>query len=227
MIIDIRERRLSNAIGFQHTIKQLDLGDVHIKDGENVVCIIERKTVSDLAASIKDGRYEEQKQRLLSHRSQYGTNIVYIVEGFQFIDDGMAFGIPRKALVSCFIHSSLRDGFNMFASHNITDTCNIIKALLARKRAFEQKTTDYMHTIIKPKKKDNITQRSILLNQLAAMPGISIKKASTIAQDLHVNSMFQLINKFNDKEGCYMQLKALDGIGKKLAAQIAGLLYAN
>ena len=32
--------------------------------------IIERKTVEDLAASIKDGRYREQKARLLKHFSK-------------------------------------------------------------------------------------------------------------------------------------------------------------
>ena len=36
----------------------LPLGDIIINDGINDCIIIERKTLSDLAASIKDGRYE-------------------------------------------------------------------------------------------------------------------------------------------------------------------------
>ena len=42
----------------------LPLGDIIINDGINDCVIIERKTLTDLAASIKDGRYEEQSYRL-------------------------------------------------------------------------------------------------------------------------------------------------------------------
>ncbi len=40
--------------------------------------IIERKTADDLAASIMDGRYEEQKFRL---RNCGINNVIYLVEG--------------------------------------------------------------------------------------------------------------------------------------------------
>ena len=42
----------------------LPLGDIIINDGINDCVIIERKTLTDLAASIKDGRYDEQSYRL-------------------------------------------------------------------------------------------------------------------------------------------------------------------
>ena len=57
----------------------LDLGDYVFKMNGSVVCIIERKTVEDLANSIRDGRYREQKARLFS---QYDPRqIMYLVEG--------------------------------------------------------------------------------------------------------------------------------------------------
>lgn len=40
--------------------------------------IVERKTADDLAASIMDGRYEEQKYRL---KNCGINNVVYLVEG--------------------------------------------------------------------------------------------------------------------------------------------------
>lgn len=68
----------------------LPIGDVIIKaiskrdDGtENVETeelIIERKSVSDLMSSIKDGRYEEQSYRL-NGSPTHNHNIVYLVEG--------------------------------------------------------------------------------------------------------------------------------------------------
>ena len=38
--------------------------------------ILERKTMKDLAASIKDGRYKEQKARMLAAITQYRPNML-------------------------------------------------------------------------------------------------------------------------------------------------------
>ena len=59
----------------------LPLGDIIINDGNNDKLIIERKSVSDLVASIKDGRYEEQSYRLINSSGMYRSHIVYIIEG--------------------------------------------------------------------------------------------------------------------------------------------------
>ena len=42
--------------------------------------IIERKSLNDLASSIKDGRYAEQSFRL-SNIEHHNHNIVYLIEG--------------------------------------------------------------------------------------------------------------------------------------------------
>ena len=48
----------------------LPLGDILFKtDEDSLVCIIERKSLTDLLASVKDGRYEEQSHRL-SHNGE-------------------------------------------------------------------------------------------------------------------------------------------------------------
>ena len=74
IIIDNRERELvkllkafsdNNGFNFVIEVEKLDLGDIIIKDdNDNTKLIIERKTISDLAASIRDGRYKEQSYRL-------------------------------------------------------------------------------------------------------------------------------------------------------------------
>ena len=66
LIIDTREHGLikmlkENDISFN--IEQLDLGDVILKKNEEIMLIIERKSISDLKASIVDGRNREQKAR--------------------------------------------------------------------------------------------------------------------------------------------------------------------
>ena len=90
IIIDNRERELINLLkafsdnnGFKFVIEveKLDIGDIIIKDdNDNTKLIIERKTISDLAASIRDGRYKEQSYRL-NGNSLHNHNIIYVIEG--------------------------------------------------------------------------------------------------------------------------------------------------
>jgi len=62
IVIDNREASLIELIKTAK-VKQLHLGDIQFMYHGNVVCIIERKTMSDLLSSIKDGRAREQKAR--------------------------------------------------------------------------------------------------------------------------------------------------------------------
>ena len=89
LIIDTRENLLYNNIierdldVYKNHIsiekKNLELGDIEINVDFTNKFIFERKTLSDLNASIYDGRYKEQKHRLLS---SYSNNaITYIIEG--------------------------------------------------------------------------------------------------------------------------------------------------
>ena len=66
-------------------VENLPLGDITVsrkdKDGElEELLIFERKTLNDLASSIKDGRYSEQSYRL-NNVEHHNHNIIYIVEG--------------------------------------------------------------------------------------------------------------------------------------------------
>jgi len=76
-------------ISINISVKALSLGDVIIKvisgseNGsvtEKEELIIERKSISDLLSSIKDGRYEEQSFRL-NGSNVHNHNIMYLVEG--------------------------------------------------------------------------------------------------------------------------------------------------
>ena len=87
IIIDVREDLLYNDI-FDRDLdiykdkieiikESLDIGDIHIKYND-ILYIFERKTVRDLVSSIHDGRYREQKARMLSIYDKY--QLSYIIE---------------------------------------------------------------------------------------------------------------------------------------------------
>jgi ERCC4-type nuclease len=66
----------------QLSTEVLNLGDILIKTDEDIeVLLIERKSLQDLLASIKDNRYEEQSYRLVHSSGFPPHSIFYLVEG--------------------------------------------------------------------------------------------------------------------------------------------------
>ena len=81
--IDTREKDLYNLCKLEAEnvlFETLAVGDIIIYDDENnEKIIIERKTLYDLAASIKDGRYAEQSF-ILNNYTMHNHNIIYLIE---------------------------------------------------------------------------------------------------------------------------------------------------
>ena len=105
----------------------LPLGDIIINDGTKDCIIIERKTLSDLAASIKDGRYEEQSYRL-NGLNQHNHNIVYLIEGDvnktnRFKSDNQ---VEKLTIYSAMFSLNYYKGFSVFRSFSMEETANII-----------------------------------------------------------------------------------------------------
>jgi ERCC4-type nuclease len=112
----------------------LPIGDIIIcdeneaKPGEPVEkIIIERKSVSDLHASIKDGRYEEQSYRLngLNHHNH---NIIYLIEGDvsrvnRYKPNNT---VERLTLYSAMFSLNYYKGFSLFRSFSLEESALII-----------------------------------------------------------------------------------------------------
>ena len=85
---DYREKallRLASTTGSANEISP-SVGDIWIGDmsGTDLLAggvILERKTGADLEASILDGRYSEQRGRLLAYANQHKVAIGYVIEG--------------------------------------------------------------------------------------------------------------------------------------------------
>ena len=83
--LDYRERGLQNL---QPTLTLITppVGDIWIGDMSGTLLleggvILERKSLSDIEASIIDGRYEEQRGRLLAYANEHRVAIGYVIEG--------------------------------------------------------------------------------------------------------------------------------------------------
>ena len=111
----------------------LPLGDIIINDGINDCVIIERKTLTDLAASIKDGRYDEQSYRLngLLHHNH---NIIYLIEGDVNRFNAFKERIDKQTLYSAMFSINYFKGFSVMRSTNLDETamiaCNMVYKLV-------------------------------------------------------------------------------------------------
>lgn len=221
VILDDRERDLylacenivaSNQTYVKLSKETLPLGDVYIKtDEEKDVLIIERKTIADLLASIKDGRYGEQSYRLI-HSSGFPLHsIIYIIEGSI---SQLRTTMERKIVYSALASLNYFKGFSVVRTSSIAETAeyivwmcdkierNFLKGefpyyLQAPReqsvtvedeherenilRPSESNPANYC-TVVKKVKKDNITPENIGEIVLCQIPSISSTSAIAIMQ---------------------------------------------
>ena len=133
IIIDERETSLyekcysiiqGNTTSIQLSKQVLNLGDILFKtDEDKDILLIERKSLSDLLSSIKDGRYEEQSFRLL-HSSGYPSHsIIYMIEG---MFSQLRTLIEKKTVLSAITSLNFFKGFSVLRTCSIQETAENI-----------------------------------------------------------------------------------------------------
>lgn len=202
LIVDYRESKLIdalNSINSTHITQNLLLGDASlyidppegtslpfVDSPENIPeIIIERKTVPDMIASIKDGRYMEQKARL-NASSVPNHNILFIIEGSR---TGVA--NIHSTVFSLFYHS----GFGVLFSTSVNDTARIINSFERKLNKDPQKTSYYLNSqpqisqtpqtyaaFLKPEKKANICKENTWIIMLQQLPYVSSSIATALME---------------------------------------------
>jgi ERCC4-type nuclease len=115
-----------NAKFHKMKIEQLHIGDIVFEDESgNPIVIFERKTLTDLAASIKDGRYNEQSFRL-NKEPTHNHNIIYIIEGDIERYNEKRTHITKKTLISTMFSLLYYKGFSVLRTNTICETADTI-----------------------------------------------------------------------------------------------------
>ena len=164
--VDIREQDLIQKL--EHLIKTnatfnklemktevLPIGDIIINDGEEDKLIIERKSITDLVASIKDGRYEEQSYRL-NGINHHNHNIIYIIEGdvngmkcFKFNNS-----LQKQTIYSAMFSLNYYKGFSVLKTISLEETAEMI-CNMAYKMNKEISKKSYYQTFVAPNTETN------------------------------------------------------------------------
>ena len=218
------------------------IGDIHIKFNNNIY-IFERKTAKDLISSIHDGRYREQKARMLSTYNQ--KYLSYIIEEDDILSSKI-YSKNKSMVQGAYINTLFRDNIRILFTKNIEETVTLLLSIaikmiehpknFAMISEISQDThntsqllstqpvyTDFIK--LKKKKIDNIDMDTCYIMQLSQIPYISNIIAKNIAK-IYPN-MIELITKLNDCEDKIKELCKIDGVGKEKAGTVIKYLFSQ
>jgi crossover junction endonuclease MUS81 len=246
LVIDNRERDLISSLeslNIDFDVKNLDLGDICFYEDENyenLYLLIERKTISDLVASIKDGRYREQKTRMKGSGIKM-DRIIYLIDGVIKDKDN------EKIIYGSMINMQLRDNIKIYKSLNINETTNYIIRIFEKIKTDDVKeyflyyddtknkeisNVEYVQSL-KKKKKENMTSENWFIYSLSQMPRITENLGDIIYKKY--NSISNLVNAYEELDNEIEREKLLENIkvsenkklGKVLSKRIYDYIYGK
>lgn len=151
LIIDAREK---NVIRHQHELSKISTMVKQITTGDYAICvekddsttellaIIERKSMEDYAASLKDGR-SGNISKLLSLRTSTKCRIIYIIEcPDAFPEPNKLYGnIQYKCIQSSIFHHIVRDGVCVIQTKDTLHTAKTLVQLMNSMDTLVEKAT--------------------------------------------------------------------------------------
>ena len=233
LLIDLREPKalVENIVVLNETSKtkviiiqkNLTIGDYVFYDEVNdqPLLIIERKSLSDLESSIKDGRYKEQSFRL-NEASTHNHNIIYLLEGAIINYKEVGF---RSTLYSTLFSLNYYKGFSVINTLNQSETATMLVAFASKinrenKPGFYsiKETANSVNSVnnddayietIKTSKKSHINRENIFQLMLMQIPGISSVSALALANEF--KNMETLLQSLKDENTNFENIKLASG----------------
>ena len=226
-------QNLEQRLGFEVKFGPLELGDIRIvlsgHDGVLRELVFERKTLADLVSSVCDGRYREQKARLLSNVAS--SNISYVVEG-----DTLCQSIRRgaKSVSSAYLNMIFRDDIHLFFTRDVAETGLLLLSICTKMTekpanysvpsgAQSQSTgKDYTSFLkLKSKKNHNITPDNCMILQLAQIPSISNVIAKNIVGVFPtIGALVDAMRACSSQHEKHKILAGINKVGKAKATKI-------
>lgn len=132
LIVDDRERSVSihsqEWCDITYETTRITTADYIVVNEEtkNILACIERKSLEDFAASIKDGR-SENISKLREFRSKTGCRIIYLIEGDLTPKQDKEYAhIPFKTIESAIFHLITRDNICVLRTSDTLDTARLL-----------------------------------------------------------------------------------------------------
>ena len=230
IIIDNREKKLITEFtqnNYEIKVKQLPLGDIIITRNSTENIVIERKTISDLASSNVDGRFREQRARLIENYVKKGIKVIYLIEGFNYANNETR--LESSTALSIFVNLMIRDNISVYHTRNVNESYLFIRKLAENipkiiEKSSKNEVSEYISTI-KLKKKDNIRPENYFSVVLCQIPNVSPKIALKITEKYpNISAIISEYSKLTEKESRELLQKKC-GLGKILSARVFEYIF--
>ena len=178
--VDHREGKLKELLGDHDVVyENLEYGDIQLLSNGEIVLVIERKTIDDLMASIKDGRYKNQKARSLQAFKQ--SQLYYIIEGrLTFTPTS---NVNTKIIQSAVINTMIRDKIACFHTSSLAETYELVIGIYNRVKEDPDKylvsSSPAEQTVVTTSNKS--TPEQVFKAMLCQIPGLSDKSAAVVS----------------------------------------------
>ena len=226
--VDTRERDLIPMLNW--STKTLPVGDIWIGIlGDDAVAggvVIERKAVADLEASIMDGRYREQRTRLVTYCSERGAKPLYIIEGCM---DRLNGKMTEQTLRKYLNRLMLRYGVAVIHTTCLEDTaaaCRTLSEQVAADAsvfvATDAGSVSYASTVSITKRGNKEDPTIFAATILQACPGVSSAVATALCT--HYGSFTKVFEA--DAETIATVVVGKRKVGPVVAKRLHGLLHA-
>jgi ERCC4-type nuclease len=237
LIIDTREGSLIDTLRQQDqdlsfSVQSLDLADIEIRGTKEQRFLLERKSIRDLAASLNDGRFKDQKDRLLGViEREPKTAIAYVIEGgmmggdYERIQGRITLGMLRSLLITIQFKYRIPIVF----TRNVKDTSTWVRRFcknLVKKPDFcpvgsgsNAGCSSYKTLMPAPVRNRASDPQSIAIAMLTTIQGVSHKIASEIVTQCVYSSekgFFDIIRE-NDRESFTRILDAIRISGRRVS----------
>lgn len=192
---DIVKTVTINNINIKFKITCLEIGDYIIQESldqiDSILLCIERKSISDLCASIKDSRFREQKVRLIESL-KVPEKICYLIEkNMKKTYNNLSQNIINGAILNLIF----KHHYKVINTNDNIDTFNNILLLYKK---FQNKdfqirevnsinNTSIIQSKIKLIKRSEKIENEKMMNQLCLISGVSIIIADSIIE--HVQTV--------------------------------------
>ena len=190
----INHLRTSGLIG--QVREQLTIGDYMIKAGDEVFAVLERKTLKDFAASIKDGRMDNTQKMLNFRENSNNCTLYYIIEGNNVTDyNRLISNIKYKCILSFIRKMEINDNIHVLWTKNKLQTANELKFLcevFSKMLVNTEIAGNYQEVLDKSQLSDEDKQKNQLLTAWKSQKGIGLLAGDYLAKNY---TLSDLINK--------------------------------
>jgi ERCC4-type nuclease len=226
IILDCREQRLEKSlksalekyenkntestkvkkkgIAIELVVKNLTIGDIHIlNDNDELLSIIERKTIKDLLSSLRDGRYNEQSFRLNQCELE-NKRICYLLEGIPLAEN-------KNVVNGCMVSLAINKGFSLLSTKNVDETAALLIKICEKidNSAIKKDYSDAVHI----SKKSQTTKNNINSIMLTQIPNVSMNISKIVCEKY--GTIRQLLKALEDDENCLNSLKYTNSSGQE------------